>query len=55
MNPPFECDYPTLLNSIPELRKYDKAYRAAQKELKKRPVVPVRALESISQLMKSSD
>ena len=31
-------------NSIPELRKYDKAYRVAQKELKlkKRIVVPIR-------------
>jgi hypothetical protein len=29
-------------NSIPELRKYDTVYRAAQKELKKRPVVPIR-------------
>jgi hypothetical protein len=29
-------------HSIPELRKFEKARRAAEKELKKRPVVPIR-------------
>jgi hypothetical protein len=29
-------------NSIPELRKFEKARRAAEKKLKKRPVVPIR-------------